>query len=90
MAFVIKSLVILKCSNTPHVFLVNIRRHCCAFQQQRRLRDSAASTVFVSHRDAMTVQVSQQPVEMLDTQYAVDADLGTDLVSNQLVEMSII
>ncbi|GFX91860.1 hypothetical protein TNCV_3576901 [Trichonephila clavipes] len=35
-----------------------------------------------------TVQVSQQPVQMLDTQHAFNTKLGTVLVPHQFVEMS--
>ncbi|GBP93510.1 hypothetical protein EVAR_98262_1 [Eumeta japonica] len=79
----------------PHVFLLNIRRRCCALSATARLlqllqrclssplRCQIFSVVLTSSLG--TVQVSQQPVEMLDTQHAVEGGFETVLVSHQLV-----
>ncbi|GFW92882.1 hypothetical protein TNCV_3495151 [Trichonephila clavipes] len=71
-------------------------RRCCALSAASRQRNFAASTVSVSLRRHVSRLLkkrslgllSQQPVEMLDTQHAVDADHGTVLVSHQFVEMT--
>ncbi|GFW19015.1 hypothetical protein TNCV_165281 [Trichonephila clavipes] len=94
----LKSFVILKGSfieYPPHVFLVNIRRRCCALSATVRLQNSATLQWFLylsetpykspaEDAELGTVRVSQQPVELPDIHHDLNAELGTTLVSRQL------